>query len=166
MLRHYAQKMGKGLRKQPIGIIENVGAQLVCFKTSQMRQDYPRAASDAKKQGIEELPGSFGPPLLSSFSRGRRDGYHPAVFDAQEEGGVGEAAGRGIEEIPGSFGPPLLGSFSRGGGTAITRRYPMWKREGSRKTKRKSGGPIKPHTRRRLSPLPDPCAFCGEKHHR
>jgi hypothetical protein len=36
------------------------------------------------------------------------------VFDAQEKGGVVEAAERGIEEIPGSFGPPLLGSFSRG----------------------------------------------------
>jgi hypothetical protein len=51
MERHCAPKMGKGLRKQPIGIIENVGAQLVCLKTSQMRQDYPRAASDAKKEG-------------------------------------------------------------------------------------------------------------------
>jgi hypothetical protein len=51
MERHYAPKMGKGLRKQPIGIIENVGAQLVCLKTTQMRQDYPRPASDAKKEG-------------------------------------------------------------------------------------------------------------------
>lgn len=51
MERHCAPKMGKGLRKQPIGIIENVGAHLVCLKTSQMRQDYPRPASDAKKEG-------------------------------------------------------------------------------------------------------------------
>jgi hypothetical protein len=62
---------------------------------------------EAAGRGIEEIPGSFGPPLLGSFSRGRRDGYHPAVFDAQEEGGVLEAAGRGIEEIPGSFVPPF-----------------------------------------------------------
>jgi hypothetical protein len=71
MERHCAPKMGKGLRKQPIGIIENVGAHLVCLKTSQMRQDYPRAASDAKKEGgrgssrrgIERIPGSLVPPF-------------------------------------------------------------------------------------------------------
>ena len=56
-----------------------------------------------------------GPTIwLCPFGRRGRDGYHPVVFDAQEEGGVGKAAGRGIEELLGSFGPPLLGSFSRG----------------------------------------------------
>ena len=83
MERHYAPKMGKGLRKQPIGIIENVGAHLVCLKTSQMRQDYPRAASDAKKEGDRKDTRLIWPTILGPFGRGGGTGYHPAVFDAE-----------------------------------------------------------------------------------
>jgi hypothetical protein len=67
MERHCAPKMGKGLRKQPIGIIENVGAQLACLKTSQMRQDYPRAASDAKKEGDRKNTRLICPTIWRSF---------------------------------------------------------------------------------------------------
>ena len=70
MERHCAPKMGKGLRKQPIGITENVGAHLVCLKISQMRQDYPRAASDVKKEGDRGNTRLIWPPLLGSFGRG------------------------------------------------------------------------------------------------
>jgi hypothetical protein len=103
------------------------------------RDGYHPAVSDARGEGVVEaagrgieiIPGSFSQPF-ASFWRRRRNGYHPAVFHARGEGVV-EAAGRGIEKIPGSFGPLIWALLVGAGGTAILLRYPVWKREESRK---------------------------------